>query len=523
MNLVTSDMKKLCVIYTRVSSEKQVDGYSLDSQEELCRKRAEETGYEVIKVYREEGISAKTTNRPALKEMLSFCINKKNNISAIFIYSLSRLNRNTGNHIAISGILAKAGVELVSLNEPTGTTPVQRFMGTMFAGMAQLENEMRGENVANSLRKRFLEGNITSKPPLGYLMQKINGKSIAVRDDDSFLILQSMWKKVAYEGWTLSKVADELNKRKVISKATRRFTKFTSKAISKVFSNKFYMGTLVSKKYGEAQGKHNPMIDDILFYRVRDVLSGRKPKRSQYAFLREDFKLRKILKCIYCNKPLTSSWAQGRSEKVALYYCQSRGIHRIDSYNRDAVEIAFINLLKTITYDKDFLIWYTEIIKQKYHTEYDEILRTNKIIVQDIEELEKAKKISRQKNTKGIYTDDEYLEMKNEYDAEIITKKGLLAEKKMMELDIDIILEFIVYYLSHLDRVWLDATPEGRVAIAGSIFPDGVIWDGKQFRTATLGLGYKATQDAKNASMNSGEPAGIRTQDQELKRLLLYH
>ena len=520
---ITSDMKKLCVIYTRVSSEKQVDGYSLDSQEELCRKRAIESGYEVLKVYKEEGISAKTTNRPVLKNMLTFCLNKKNNISTIFIYSLSRLNRNTGNHIAITGILAKAGVELVSLSEPTGTTPVQRFMGTMFAGMAQLENEMRGENVANSLHRRFLEGNITSKPPLGYLMQKVNGKSIAVRDNDSFLILQSMWKKVAYEGWTLSKVADELNKKGVVSKATRRFTKFTPKAMSKIFSNKFYIGILVSKKYGEAQGKHEAMIDDILYFRVKDVLSGRKPKRSQYTFLREDFKLRKILKCVYCEKLLTSSWSQGRSEKVPLYYCQSRGIHRIDSYNRDDVEIAFIELLKTITYDKDFLIWYTEIIKEKYHTQYDDILRTHKIIEQDIEELEQAKKISRQKNTKGIYTDDEYLEMKNEYDAEITTRKGLLAEKKMMELDIDKILEFIVFYFSHLDRVWLDATPEGRVAIAGSIFPDGVVWDGKQFRTVTLGLGYEATKNAKNASMNSGEPAGIRTQDQELKRLLLYH
>ena len=29
-------MQKLCVIYTRVSSEKQIDGYSLDSQQELC-------------------------------------------------------------------------------------------------------------------------------------------------------------------------------------------------------------------------------------------------------------------------------------------------------------------------------------------------------------------------------------------------------------------------------------------------------------------------------------------------------
>ncbi len=522
MNLVTPDMKKLCVIYIRVSSEKQVDGYSLDSQAELCQKRAMESGYDVVNIYREEGISAKTTNRPQLKEMLSFCINKKNNISAIFIYSLSRLNRSTENHLAIRSLLSKAGVDLISLSEPTGENPVDRFIETMFAAKDQLENETRAINVANSLRKRFFEGYITSKPPLGYLMIKVNGKSMAMKDNDSFDILQTMWKKVAYEGWTLSRVANEFNKRGIVSKATRRFTKFTPKAISKIFSNKFYMRILVSQKYGETQGKHEPMVDDILFYKVREILSERKPKRMSYSFLREDFKLRKILHCVYCGKLLTSSWSQGRNEKVPLYYCQSRGIHRIDSYNRDVVEKAFIELLKTVNFDKDFLIWYTEFIKEKYHTQYDEIIRTHKLIEQDILELEAAKKITRQKNAKGIYTDEEYLDMKNEYDAEIITKKGLLAEKKMMEVDIDIILEFVVYYLSHLDRVWLDATPEGRVAIAGSIFPDGVVWDGKQFRTAKLGLGYKATQDAKNASMNSGEPDRIRTCDQELKRLLLY-
>ena len=307
MNISSEVMRKVCVIYIRVSSEKQVDGYSLDSQAELCQKRAIETGYDVIKIYREEGISAKTTDRPMLKEMLAFCLDKKNNISAIFIYSLSRLNRNTENHLAIRGLLSKAGVDLISLSEPTGEKPVDKFIETMFAAKDQLENETRAINVANSLRKRFFEGYITSKPSLGYLMIKVNGKSMAMKDNDSFDILQTMWKKVGFEEWTLSKVADELNKRGVMSKATRRFTKFTSKAISKIFSNKFYMGVLVSQKYGETQGKHEAMVDDILFYRVRDILSGRKPKRTSYLFVREDFKLRKIMRCIYCAKPLTSS------------------------------------------------------------------------------------------------------------------------------------------------------------------------------------------------------------------------
>lgn len=507
MNLgLTPNMKKNCVIYVRVSSEKQVDGYSLDSQEDLCRKRAEQLGYDVVSVFREEGVSAKTTKRPELQQMLSFSLSKVNDISAIFVYSLSRLNRNTENHLALRGLLSRAGVDLISYSEPTGSNPVDTFLETIFAATAQMENETRAQNVANSLRRRFFEGNITSKPPFGYLMLKVNGKSIAVKDPDSFDVMQSMWSKVAYEGWSLNDVAHHLNQFGIKSKNNRLFKRFTPKALTQIFANKFYMGVLVSKKYGETTGKHEPMVSDVIFQRVRDVLSGRQPKRTHYNSLREDFKLRKILHCEVCNKTMTSSWSKGRKDKVPVYYCQSRGVHKIYSYNSDKLEKDFIELLKTITYDKDWLTWYTELIKEKYHSQYDELTHTSRLIDQDIAELEAAKKIARQKNMKGVYTDEEYLEMKNEFDAEIVTKKGILAEKKMMELDIDIILEFIVYYLSNLDRAWLDASPEGRVAIGGSIFPDGVQWDGKEFRTARLGLGYEATRKAKNTPILLGEP-----------------
>ena len=515
-------MKKLCLIYVRVSSEKQVDGYSLDSQEELCTKRAVQEGFEVIKIYREEGLSAKTTERPLLQEMLTYCLSKKNNISAIFIYSLSRLNRNTENHLMIQGLLSKAGVQLISLTEPTDPSPTGRFIETIFAATAQMENEMRAQNVANSLKKRFFEGYITSKPPVGYLMQRTNGKSQAVKDPELFHVIKNLWFKVANEGYSLLDCANELNRQGIVSTHQRNFKKFTPKAMTRVFSNRFYIGILISEKYGEAVGRHEPMIDNTVFYRVRDIITGRKPKRNGYADVREDFKLRKILRCEFCDRFMTSSYVQGRSKKYPKYYCQSRGLHPSVSYDRDFVEEKFKVLLQSITYDQDWLVWYTEFIKEKYHTQYDESIRTRKLIEVTIEELKAAKKIARQKNVKGIYTDDEYLEMRKDYDVDITVKEGLLAEKRMMEMDIDIILDFIVYYLSRLDQVWLDASPEGRVAIAGSIFPNGVVFSKNQFRTATLGFGYEAVRQARNTPMASGEPGGIRTRDQELKRLLLY-
>ena len=62
------------IVYIRVSTEEQVENYSLGTQEDICRKEAERRGMTVTQVFREEGRSAKTiTGRPILVEMLEYC------------------------------------------------------------------------------------------------------------------------------------------------------------------------------------------------------------------------------------------------------------------------------------------------------------------------------------------------------------------------------------------------------------------------------------------------------------------
>lgn len=46
---------KTCVIYIRVSSERQVKGYSLDGQKRYLTECAERQGMKVLAVYVEEG------------------------------------------------------------------------------------------------------------------------------------------------------------------------------------------------------------------------------------------------------------------------------------------------------------------------------------------------------------------------------------------------------------------------------------------------------------------------------------
>ena len=59
--------------------------YSLKAQEEICLNYARRNKYEVLKVFIEKGESAKTTNRPELKNMLSYVKSNKNKIEALII------------------------------------------------------------------------------------------------------------------------------------------------------------------------------------------------------------------------------------------------------------------------------------------------------------------------------------------------------------------------------------------------------------------------------------------------------
>ena len=88
-----NDDKKIAGLYIRVSTEDQArEGFSLKEQEERLRAMCQYKGYEVYKVYKDAGISAKTDNyRPKFEELLQDIREKKCN--TIVVLKLDRLTR----------------------------------------------------------------------------------------------------------------------------------------------------------------------------------------------------------------------------------------------------------------------------------------------------------------------------------------------------------------------------------------------------------------------------------------------
>ena len=96
-------LRKNCVIYVRVSTEEQTKGYSLNGQERIDRDFAASQGYEVINVFREEGISAKDLNRPQLQAMMNWVREHAAEVDAVIFWKWERISRGTEYDYAVLG------------------------------------------------------------------------------------------------------------------------------------------------------------------------------------------------------------------------------------------------------------------------------------------------------------------------------------------------------------------------------------------------------------------------------------
>lgn len=322
---IYADGKK-AILYLRVSTEEQVDNFSLDTQEEICRREADKRGHEVIDIFREEGRSAKSiVGRPILIKLLEYARKNKHKFQAVYVYRLDRISRITADYLAIRKKLGENGITIISATEPTGDSPTEKLVETMLAGFAQLDNDIRSERAKNGLRARFLSGLLSTKPPLGYKLQS----GFAVKDPESWDKVKAAWDLMAMGTKSSRDMANIMNEWGLKEVRRNKEYKLRSQTVCRIFRLKFYAGYLTSSRYSEeVKGKHVPMITEEQYYKVQAILDGRNPNKVALAkrtFENTDFPLRRIVKCGKCGYGLTGYWSTGKSGgRFAYYACGNK-------------------------------------------------------------------------------------------------------------------------------------------------------------------------------------------------------
>lgn len=249
------DNKKLAAVYIRVSTEDQAKfGISLLAQQEALENYCKAIGYEVYKIYKDEGKSGKDIiHRLAMQEMLKDA--EEHKFDAIFIYKLDRFSRSLMDLITTIEKLRKLNIDFVSLQDKIETTSASgKLMFHIISAFAEFERNVTSERTKFTMSKKARDGNVVSRAPLGY---KILDKKL-IPGENSFVISE------IYHNFLNQDISlTQLSKKHGLS----------VNGLKKVLTNQTYLGKI--KFSGESsQGVHSALISDELFNKVQEKLRG---------------------------------------------------------------------------------------------------------------------------------------------------------------------------------------------------------------------------------------------------------
>ena len=180
--------KKLrCYLYTRVSTEIQVDGYSLEAQKERLRKEAEHRGMKVVGEYSDEGKSGKNIKgRPEFQKMLGDIKDGKDKVDYVLVFKLSRFGRNAADTLNSLQYMEDFGVNLLCVEDGIDSAGAAgKLMISVLAAVAEIERENIKEQTMAGRRQKARDGRWNGGfAPYGYNLVHKDGEKGKVLEID---------------------------------------------------------------------------------------------------------------------------------------------------------------------------------------------------------------------------------------------------------------------------------------------------------------------------------------------------
>jgi len=153
--------------YIRVSTDEQIDGYSLSAQEKAIRDFASLRGWQVTHIYIEAGVSAKDDNRPEFQRMIQDAT--AGHFDVICVHKLDRFSRSLIDCMTYLNQLNEHKVSFVSVTEDFDfSTPIGKVILAMLAAFAQWYLDNLSNEVSKGKKERARKGGWNGTLSFGY-------------------------------------------------------------------------------------------------------------------------------------------------------------------------------------------------------------------------------------------------------------------------------------------------------------------------------------------------------------------
>lgn len=409
------ETKKLCGLYTRVSTEDQArEGFSLPEQRERLEQFCKFKGYEIVDYYEDAGISAKTGNlRPEFERMKEDIKSKK--INTIVALKLDRITRSIYDWEKLITFLEENDAYLDCVNDEVNTTNANGKMITrLLMSVSQCEIERTSERTKDGLCGAIKQGHIPNQAPLGY---KHENKKLVI-DYTTKDIVERIY-NLYYKGKSYKTIANILNEEKVLGK-----TNWRDSTIVGILENEIYKGDFVHGKRTKHPTYYKNVVEPIISKDLWEECQVQKKKNSRsyqrtltYLFLQK-------ITCPKCHRLMGGKATKKKNGNVYYYYyCTDCKVnlkeHIVEEYFEN-----FINEL--VEYDSVVNQFFLPMIKQKFDEPREQLEK------ELLKQQDKSERI-RKAYINGVFDLDVYTDEKKIVDNTIQKLKEELKDTELCE------------------------------------------------------------------------------------------
>lgn len=300
----SSDVMKIAA-YCRVSTEKEAQIDSLEKQIDFFNEFTKKNGYELYKLYADEGISGKQIkHRKQFQQMMQDAKAKK--FDKVVVKDVSRFARNTVDLLQSVRELKSYNVQVDFLNNGEVMEGGSEFILTILGAMAQQESANMSKRVKFGKDITAQKGRV---PNLVFGYDKMPNERYTLKiNEEEAKIVKEIFESYVYKGIGTTKIAWDLNDRGIRTKKTK--SKWVQTSIVRMLKNPIYTGRVTNKKsevtdFITGTRKDLPeeewivverpemrIISDELFNRAQEILAQRsnefklnnKREKTEYVF-----------------------------------------------------------------------------------------------------------------------------------------------------------------------------------------------------------------------------------------------
>lgn len=253
---------KVAAIYARVSTDRQKDEQTIDSQVSAIIEFAHAEGYTIPSelVLKDEGYSGSTLIRPGLEHLRD--LTAEGQIETVLVYSPDRLSRKYAYQVLLIEELNRNGVEVLFVKSPQVTTPEGQLL-VQFQGMiAEYERAQIAERTRRGKKYRAKCGsvNVLVKAPYGFRYVKKTETSDAFYEiiEREAEVVREIYRFYTEEELSINGIARWLNEQGISTKTGK--AAWCRNTIWNILRNPAYKGRACFNKTERVERKKTPVL-----------------------------------------------------------------------------------------------------------------------------------------------------------------------------------------------------------------------------------------------------------------------